>query len=110
MKKWIYIALGLGFIWFARIPITHYALQHDVEFTVTRSERIVDAAGGTSRYLVWTDNGVYQNIDDIWFLKWNSSDVQGLMTPGAHIKARITGLRLGILSWYPNIVKATSIP
>lgn len=110
MKRMLIILLGVLFVWFARVPITHYALQHDVEFTVTRSERVVDASGGTSRYLVWTDKGVYQNIDDMWFLKWNSSDVQGLMVPNAHIKAKITGLRMSIFSWYPNIVKASNIP
>ena len=105
MKKYFIIAGLLVAAYFLRVPILEYSLQRDVTFNVTRAERVTDAAGGTARYLIFTDQGVYQNVDDWLFLKWNSSDVQGKMNPGAKVTAKITGMRLGIFSWYPNIIK-----
>lgn len=109
MKKYFIGAVLLVSLYFLRIPILEYSLQRDVTFTVTKAERITDANGGAARYLVFTDQGVYQNVDDWWFLKWNSSDVQGVMNAGTKVTVKITGMRLGIFSWYPNIIKIMSI-
>lgn len=105
MKKYIVITLVLVALWFAREPILAYSLSREVDFTVTRAERV--NYGDISKYLVWSsDQGVFQNTDTVWFWKWNSSDVQGKMLPGAKIHAKVTGLRFGFFSWYPNIITA----
>ena len=57
------------------------------------------------RYLVFTDQGVFEDTDSLWRLKWNSSDVYGyfMAHKGKKVKISYYGWRVGFLSWYPNI-------
>ena len=62
-----------------------------------------------STYLVFTDQGVFRNDDSFWHLKYNSSDVYGMLDNGKRYNLKVYGWRIPILTMYPNIVKATVI-
>lgn len=100
------VAAFIGALYVARVPVYEYSTARNVDFTVQRVERVTNADGNGAKYLVWSQEGdTYQNIDSFWWLKYNSSDVQGQLVPGKKITAKISGLRFGFFSWYPNIIE-----
>ncbi len=75
-----------------------------VTIVEVQSKRIGSKAIDT--YLVYTDGGVFENTDCGWYLKWDSSDVQGKLMAMRGKKARIHyyGWRWPMRSWQPNIL------
>ena len=85
-----------------------YSTVTHLEVTVTGTERIVEGSGEntSSRYLVFTEGEVFSNEDNVFFWKFNSSDVQNqLSTPGDYT-IKVEGWRVPFLSWYRNILSA----
>jgi hypothetical protein len=108
MKKYFIIVAALIFVWFAKEPILAYSLSREVSFTVSKTERVTTQV--SSKYIVWSKEGdVYENVDSVWFLKFNSSDVQGKLLPDTQVTAKVTGLRFGFFSWYPNIISVKDL-
>lgn len=87
-------------------PIIAYTTDEIVTITIKDKERIVTGSGDTlsSKYLIYTDNGVYENTDTIWYWKWNSSDVYNNLEVGETYQTKVYGFRVPFLSWYKNIV------
>lgn len=85
--------------------IVTYTTMQTVELTVTEKERVSE--GTSSRYLVFTDAEVFENVDNWWVLKFNSSDVYGRLKVGATCSATVSGWRFPLLSWYRNILSTT---
>jgi len=83
-------------------PIIAYNTDTYVEFTVNSKERI--QSDDSSKYLIFTDNGVYQNTDTVWYWKFNSSDVYNDLKVGDTYTARVYGFRIPFLSMYKNII------
>ncbi|MBI1999098.1 MAG: DUF1523 family protein [Parcubacteria group bacterium] len=85
-----------------------YGTARTVTIEVTDKERVVtkESAGGVdSYYLVSTKNhGVFKNVDTGWYLKFNSSSVQGRLERGKKYTVKVYGWGVGYLSMYPNIV------
>lgn len=76
--------------------------------TVVMKERVNKSE--SSYYLVHFEdpNGktyVYKNVDSMVWGKWNSSDVQGALKVDSMYTLKISGIRSGPFSWYPNIVE-----
>lgn len=89
---------GAGVSWFT---------QRDVTATVSRAERVCTpgSEGGIDcRYLVFTDETTFENRDDLWVGKFNSSDLHGRIRDGGTYRFTISGWRVPFFSWYPNIV------
>lgn len=62
-----------------------------------------------SKYLIFTDHGVFENTDSLSYFKWNSSDLQNqLMQPGRY-QIEYYGWRIPFFSTYPNIISAKRI-
>lgn len=80
--------------------------QRETTFTVEDKERITTGTGDTlqSKYLVFTDKGVFENTDSLLNWKFNSSDVYGELKEGQTYEAQVYGWRVPFLSLYPNIV------
>lgn len=74
---------------------------HTVTATVTDKVR---TGGDNSKYLIFTDKGVFENTDSLVNGKWNSSDLYGQTKIGKTYTFTVRGLRVHFLSWYPNIV------
>ena len=112
------IILGLSFIGVAVLviglllisPIIAYSTDELVVFNVKDKERVVTGSGDsmTSKYLVYTDKGVYENTDTIWYWKWNSSDVYNDLEVGKTYQVKVYGFRIPFLSWYKNVVEVVS--
>jgi hypothetical protein len=92
---------SIGFaIWY---PL---ATHRQETMTVTKMERI--NAGKTSKYLVFTKSGVYENTDSLLNWKFNSSDLYNDLLVGMTYDCDVYGWRVRFLSWYPNIVDCQS--
>ena len=81
------------------------------EITVTKEERTVLGTGENlhSKYLVYTNDEVFENTDSWLFLKFNSSDLQGKMEPHRAYRVKVAGWRVPFLSWHRNIVEVQPI-
>src|SRR5690348_13587760 len=79
--------------------------NHQVTFTVNKSERVCSSSGKSCRYLIFTNNGVYENTDSLWKGKWNSSDLYNQIQTGKTYKCDAIGFRLPLFSWYENVIK-----
>lgn len=88
--------IALSFWWSSYTEVTVKSLDHKL-------------MGKTDKYLVFTEEGVFENTDDWWFFKWDSSDVQNGLKPGKRFKVRYAGIRWPFFSWYPNIISAEEI-
>ena len=77
-----------------------------------RQERIIHIKQITSintnkshKYLIFTDEGVFENTDALFIGKFNSSDLQNQILNAKVCKVETLGYRIPFLSEYPNIVK-----
>lgn len=82
-----------------------YTTQQYREITIKKTERIVSSDGKSSKYLIYADDGVYENTDSILRMKFNSADVYGQLQNGKTYTCDTYGSRVPLLSMYPNIVK-----
>jgi len=89
-------------------PIAIWNSSEDVIVTVKKTESIVvndnDNKGTKSKYLVYTDGEVFENVDSWLYLKFNSSDVQNELTEGVTYSIKVSGWRWQFFSMYRNIV------
>lgn len=84
-----------------------YGTVTTVVATVSEKERIVqsDGDGGvTSKYLIFTDMGVFENTDSMLQGKFNSSDYQNKIKIGNTYRFKVNGYRIPFLSTYQNIL------
>jgi len=93
--------------------VARYSSTEEVTITVTDKERIVESngdSGTTSKYLIFTEdeNGkteTFENTDELFMGKWNSSDVQGGLKIGETYTVKVIGFRLSFFSTYRNIIE-----
>lgn len=80
-----------------------------VSFVVNEKDRITTCSSSdngtscSSKYLVFTDNEVFENTDKLILFKFNSSDVHARMVDGSKCTAMAYGWRVPFLSWYRNL-------
>lgn len=79
--------------------------QQDRKITVKKTERIVSQDGKSSKYLIYAEDGVYENTDNVFRMKFNSADVYGQLQNGKTYTCDTYGWRVPLLSMYPNIVE-----
>lgn len=77
--------------------------------TVKDKERIMDRDGLGSRYLVWSEDETFENVDSMLFGKFNSSDLQGKLEIGKTYKCEVLGWRVQILSMYRNLIDCEEV-
>lgn len=82
----------------------YFATEKVMTVKVLKAERV--NYGDRSKYLVFTDQGVFKCTDNLWYLKFNSSDVYGTILPDRTYRLRVVGWRDNFWSWYPNILDA----
>lgn len=82
--------------------------------TVKKTEQVTKVTGNgedisvRSYYLVFTDKGVFRIEDQLFFGKFNSSDLYGELELGKTYQITTTGFRNGFFSMYPNIVSISN--
>jgi len=99
----IAIILACIFGWWAYAKLT----VENISITINDKERVTTSIGGTiqSKFLVYSDGEVFENVDNIWHWKWNSSDIQGKLKKKNTYKVKVYGWRIPFLSSYRNIVE-----
>ena len=105
MKKWIALFLvaaialpGIRYGWL------EYVTKETITVTVTDKERVADQDQGTGKYLICTSETTYEMTDTWFYWRFDTSDEYGKLVKGDDYKITTVGIRLGFLSWYPNIV------
>ena len=92
-------------------PTAYYLSATETTITVSRLERIVESSGSgetqstTSKYLVFTDNEVFENTDSWLYLKFSSSDLYAKLKEGGTYRVKVAGWRIPFISWYKNIIE-----
>ena len=94
----------------ASIGISIYlpiATKENVTITVVDKERIVESGTDSvsSKYLIFTEDEVFENTDSLLVFKFNSSDIQGKLKIGETYQVRVYGWRVPIFSMYRNIIE-----
>lgn len=84
------------------------------EVKITDKERIYQAKGKESKYLVFGENKegnvmVFENTDCIVRGKWNSSNLQGELKEGSTYRITVVGYRIEFLSIYQNIIQIEKV-
>lgn len=78
-----------------------------VTFTVNRLD---DQGGGSKhKYLVFTDHGVYQDTDNLFHGKFDSSDLFAKLQVGRRYTCTYTGFRVPIFSSYRNLIGCQAV-
>lgn len=114
-EKFIYLVFAIIIFFLVSLPvqwIVLYATSKDnVEFTALKTERVTYRSGEDiiSKYLVFTDKGVFECVDSILFWKFNSSDIYGQIQPNHRYRCKVAGWRIQFLSSYPNIITCTQL-
>jgi hypothetical protein len=101
-----YILLGIALIMTPVLGVRYGTMTTHVA-TVSGAENI--CRNNACKYLVYTENGTFENRDDLLALKFNSSDLHGRMLRGGEYEIVTTGVRFGPFSWYPNVLRVTPI-
>ena len=85
---------------------------NDTEYIikVTGKERVTDS----SKYLVLGDDLdgnslVFENTDNLFRGKFNSSNIQGQLKMGYTYKLTVVGYRIPFFSWYENIISVAEV-
>lgn len=74
-----------------------------VEFTVKEKECVMDDSANSNKYLIFTENEVFENTDSYYHNKFDSSDLQGYLEVGKKYKCEVFGERNPRWSWYRNL-------
>ena len=59
---------------------------------------------------IYTDCGVFTVADEPLRFHFGAADVYNALEPGTRVDVTAVGWRIGVLSWFPNIIEATESP
>ena len=108
--------LGLVGIFFALHGLYSHATRRQTVFIVkdkgTLTHGYVNNGRGTTytNFMVYTrDNRAFKNVNNIWYWKWRSTELQAKIQKGKKYVAEVYGWRIGAFNVYPNIVSVKEI-
>lgn len=84
-------------------PFLYMSTSEVIEIKINKTERVT--IDSVSKYMVYTDNEVFENTDSWLYGKFNSADFYAKMKEGSVMKVRVAGMRWAFNSWYRNIVQ-----
>ena len=102
MKKLIISAIALIAIGSA----FYYNTVEEVEIKVNDKEHVMYRNGSDleDKYMVFTEGEVFENTDDLFYLKFNSSDVQNELKVDSSYSVKVIGWRIPVMSMHRNII------
>jgi len=110
---WVAVAVGVVFMLLMLHVMYVYQTADVTTATVNRLDHKVSGGGRnmpvSDEYLIFTSKGVFKNADEMFRMKWNSSDIQGELKEGATYRLHYYGWRVPFLSWYPNVYKVEEV-
>lgn len=90
------------------IYFKNYGSEQTLEIEV--KEKYIKNYTDDSKYIVIAKNGnAYEISDTIFRLKFNSTDLFGMIDIGKQYKITVTGYRIHLFSMYPNIHEIVEI-
>lgn len=91
-------------------PVLYYISAETIEITVNDRERITTGSGDNldSKFLIYCEGEVLENTDNLWYLKFKSSDLQNKLKIGETYKVKVAGWRIPFFSWYRNVIEIES--
>lgn len=103
MKKISLFVLGLVLVGGS---FSYYSSAEDVQITVNDKEHVMYRNGSDleDKYMVYSEGEVFKNTDDIFYFKFNSSDVQNELKEGNSYNVKVVGWRIPFLSMHRNII------
>lgn len=75
-----------------------------ISIKVKEKDRVWNNDKDQDQYLIFTENEVFENTDNMYYQKYNSSDVYGQLEVGKTYKCLVFGERDPYWSRYRNIV------
>ncbi len=90
------------------ISIVYFVVAIDhITITVDSKERITDNDGDkvVSKYMIFTENEVFENTDAPLLMKFNSSDLYNKLKVDSTYTVKVYGFRIPFMSQYRNIIK-----
>lgn len=102
MKKLIISAIALITIGSA----FYYNTVEEVEIKVNDKEHVMYRNGSDleDKYMVYAEGEVFENTDDLFYLKFNSSDVQNELKVDSSYTVKVIGWRIPAMSMHRNII------
>lgn len=99
----VMIVAVIGIIIFSKSIVL--SQKNTIVAKIQEKERVVTGSGNSieSKYLIFTDKGVFENSDEALLGKFNSSDIYGSLKIGSTYKLTVYGYRIQFLSMYQNI-------
>lgn len=80
------------------------ATEEVVQTYISKTDRECKSSN-ECRYVVYTPDEVFENVDSWLYFKFNSSDFQNKLVQGKEYRLTVYGFRVPFLSWYRNVVK-----
>lgn len=108
MRNVMMVIIGLFMItMFVVHTVVRLNTSEWVDIKVTDKERIVERSGDgvKSKYLIFTDTETFENTDEFFLGKFNSSDFYGKLKENHTYHVKVIGWRIGYFSSYRNIVE-----
>lgn len=104
------IAFGIVLLLFLFMYVPR-AYRGSVTVLIKDKERInyEDDGQTLSKYLIYSDDEVFENVDDWFYLKFSSSDIYGQLNEGETYKLWLSGWRIQIFSSYRNIISIEKV-
>jgi len=105
-KTKFYLFIGLTALIIIGYPICYYMANEVVTITVNEKDRITTGQGETltGKFLIYTENEVFENTDSWSYFKFNSTDVQNDLKVDSTYTVKVAGWRIPFMSSYRNIV------
>lgn len=99
--------IAICVLFFIGVLYTEYTSVEEVRIIVTDKERITTGSGEniSSKFLVYTDGEVFENTDNILFLKFNSADIQNQLKVDNYYTVKVNGFRIPAVSSFRNILE-----
>jgi len=84
----------------------YYISSETVEISIKDKERITTGSGKdiSGKFIIYTENEVFENTDNWLFVKFNSADFQNKLEVGKTYKVKVAGWRIPLLSMYRNVI------
>lgn len=101
------IGLAMGAIIAAPLLYLQYC-DPRIEYVTIQEKtiRIKNIENKTSQdYLIYTDKGVFEVSDQLFYMKFNSSDIYAQLKVDSKVQIKVCGRRVPFFSMYPNIIK-----
>ncbi len=111
LKTKVILFLILFFVLISGILYLPRAYRGKVIAKVVDKERITMQKDGKTihKYLIYTEDEVFENVAEAFYFKFNSSDLYGRIQKNEKYEFYVSGWRIHIFSMYRNIISADRI-